>query len=181
VVGDKNMNIEQNKKLELESPHDMMLAEHSEDVMMSWKTLEFEMFERDKKWYMMILGILILIVAYAIFTNSLIMAITFILIGVLGYIYINKEPRELDFMLTKDGVVVGKEIYSFRNLKSFWIFYEPEIRVISIHTQSYLNPYLHIPLADEDPKKVREILSKYIAEEKHEPGMLEILDRFLKL
>lgn len=175
------MNIEENKNKKLESPHDMMLEEHSNDVMMSWKTLEFEMFDRDKKWYMMILGILILIVAYAIFTNSLIMAVTFILIGVVGYIYINKEPRELDFMITKEGVVAGKEIYPFENLKSFWIFYEPEIRVISIHTESYLNPYLHIPLGDQDPKKAREILSKFIAEEKHAPGMLEVLDRFLRL
>ena len=63
--------------------------------------------ERDKKWYLIIFGILFLIVGYAIYTNGIIMAITFILIGVVGYIYINKEPQILNFMITDQGVFAG--------------------------------------------------------------------------
>lgn len=167
---------------ELESPHDMQIEQHSRDVVLHWRAPEFETFERDRKWYLIVTIILLAIIAYAIFTNGLIMAITFILIGVVGYIYIGKKPRVLDFMITKDGIIAGREIYEFDNLNSFWIFYEPEgTKVVSLHTNSYLLPYVHIPIDDQDPVKIREILLAHLSEEKHEPGMTETLDRLLRL
>lgn len=167
---------------ELESPHDMLIESHSSDVRIHWRAPEFEIFDRDRKWYLYISAILIAVVAYAVFTNSLIMAITFILIGVVGYIYINKEPRVLDFMVTQDGVVAGREIYDFDNLKSFWVFYgEDDLRVISLHTGSFLAPYIHIPIGDQDPSEIRRILLDYIPEEEHKPGAVDTLDRLLRL
>ena len=152
------------------------------ETLLSWHAPEFEVLERDRKWYFYITGLLLLIVSYAIFTNSLLMAITFIMIGVVGYIYINKEPRILNFRITDEGIVAGNEMYEFDNLKSFWIFYEPDsVQIISFHTGSYLLPYVHVPIHDQDPTSIREILLEHLAEEKHEPGMLEVLDRILRL
>jgi len=160
----------------------MLIEKHSRDVRLAWRAPEFETFERDRKWYFYITAILIAIIAYAIFTNGLVMAITFILIGVVGYVYIEKDPRILDFMLTKDGVVAGREIYDFDNIQSFWVFYEEDgLRVISLHTQSYLVPFIHIPIGDQDPTEIRKILLEYIPEEEHKPGMMDTLDRLLKL
>jgi hypothetical protein len=170
------------RREELEAPHDMLVASHSKDVLLAWRAPEFEVLERDRKWYLYTALILLVIVSYAIWTNSLVMAITFILIGVVGYIYVEKEPRVLDFMITEDGVAAGKEIYDFENLKSFWIFYEPGgLKAISLHTKSYLLPFVHIPIPNQDPVKVREILLDHLGEEKHEPGMAEVLDRLLRL
>jgi len=167
---------------ELEAPHDMLIEKHSKDVRLYWRAPEFELFERDQKWYLTITAILIAIIAYAIFTNGLVMAITFILIGVVGYIYIEKDPRTLDFMLTKDGVVAGREIYDFDNIRSFWVFYEEDgLRVISLHTQSYLAPFIHIPIGNQDPTEIRKILLEYIPEEEHKPGIIDTLDRLLRL
>jgi hypothetical protein len=151
-------------------------------TLLSWRAPEFEVSSRDHKWYIYVTTVLLVIIAYAIFTNGLIMAITFILIGMVGYIYIHKEPRVLDFALTEDGVVAGREIYVFDNLKSFWIFYEEnDLQVISFHTSSYLLPYIHVPIHDQDPAAIREILLDYLSEEKHEPGIMEVLDRILHL
>ncbi|MFA7319801.1 MAG: hypothetical protein WC022_04375 [Parcubacteria group bacterium] len=149
---------------------------------LSWRAPEFEVSSRDRKWYFYVTATLLFIIAYAIFTNSLIMAITFILIGMVGYIYIHKEPRILNFALTEEGVVAGREIYEFGNLKSFWIFYEEDdLQVISFHTNSYLLPYFHVPIHNQDPAAIREILLDHLAEEKHQPGIMEVLDRILHL
>lgn len=153
-----------------------------EDVILRWKAPEFEIMQRDKKWYIYCIIALFIIISYALYTNSLIMAITFILIGTVGYVYVSKEPRIYTFLITEDGIVAGREIYEFDNLESFWIFYEPEgTRVISLHTKSYLLPYVHIPIHEEDPVKIREVLLKYIPEEKHKPGAEDTLSRLLKL
>ena len=163
---------------ELEAPRNRKIK----NVIMHWKAPEFEIYERDRKWYLYVSFILIAIVIYAVFTNSLLMAITFILIGALGYIYLNKEPRILNFLITKEGVVAGRELYPFDNLKSFWVFYEEDdLRVISLHTQSFLAPYIHIPIHDQDPAEIRKILLSYIPEEEHKPGAIDTLDRLLQL
>ena len=155
---------------------------HLKDAFLHWRAPEFEVSSRDRKWYFYVTAVLFAIVAYAVFVDALIMAITFILIGMVGYIYIQKEPRTLDFALTEDGVVAGREIYEFDNLKSFWIFYEEQgLQVISFHTNSYLLPYIHVPIHDQDPTEIREILLDFLSEEKHEPGIMEVLDRVLHL
>ena len=166
----------------LEEPDDFMISEHSEDVLAHWRAPEYEVFERDKKWYIYMTLFLAAIIAYAIYTNGIIMAITFILIGVVGYIHINKEPRVIDFMITYDGILAGREFYDFENLLSFWIFYEPDgKKVISIRTKSHLVPYVYIPIHEEDPVKLQQLLIKQIPEVKQEEGIIEIAERVLKI
>lgn len=154
----------------------------SKDILYRWRGPEFEEYERDKKWYLVMTAILLVIVSWALYTNSPVMAITFILIGVVGYIYIGKEPRTLDFIITNDGVIAGREIYLFDNLESFWIFYEPpHTKILSLKSRGILLPYVHIPLHDEDPVHIREILMDHIPERKQEEGLIEIFERLIRL
>lgn len=164
----------------LEEPEDMLIEEYSQDVLAHWRAPEHEILERGKKWNLYAALILIAIVGYAIYTNSPIMAITFILIGVVGYIYLNREPAILDFKITGDGVMAGKEIYDFDNLKSFWIFYDPpDKKIISLYTKSRWFPFVHIPLDQENPVELRKILTEYIPEEKQDNGLVDIFERLL--
>ncbi len=170
------------KPVEIEVPQEELIEENFNDVLFHWQAPEYEMIRGDRKWYLYLSLVLIVIIGYAVFTNSPIMAITFILIGVVEYIYINKEPRTLTFKITPEGVFAGNELYPFENIKSFWIFYEPpHVRVISLHTKGHLLPYVHIPVHDEDPVKVREILLQYLPEEKHEMRFVDTLERLLRL
>jgi hypothetical protein len=167
--------------LMIEEPEEKLIAEHSADVLVHWKAPEYETYERDKKWYTWITLALIAIISYAVFTNSPIMAITFILIGVTGYIHIHREPEIFDFMITYDGIVAGRQIYDYDNIRSFWIFYEPEgKKVISLHTQSHLAPFIHIPIENEDPVDIREVLLEFMPEEKHNQGLIELFERILR-
>lgn len=166
----------------LSEPEDIMISEHSMDVLAHWRAPEYEIYARDKKWYLYITLALAAIVGYAICSNGVIMAITFILIGVVGYIHLNKDPRILDFIITPEGVLAGRELYEFENLLSFWIFYEPDgKKAISLRTKSRLVPYVHIPIHEENPAELREILVQYIPEEKQEEGIVEIAERVLKI
>lgn len=166
---------------EIEAPQEELLPEHSRDVLIHWKAREFEEPVRSRKWHLFAALILILIIAFAIYMDAMVMAITFILIGIVGYVYMGKAPRVLNFMITYDGILAGKELYNFKTLKSFWIFYEENLKVISIHTDGYLSPYVHIPLADQDPVEIREILIKYVPEEEHEWTILDRLEKLIKI
>jgi len=167
---------------EPEEAHEKKISEHSIDVLVHWQAPEFEIYEQDQKWLTYIGLVLVIIIGYAIWDNSLIMAITFVLIGVVGYIYIEKAPRTLDFMVTHDGVVAGREIFEYENIKSFWIFYEPEgQKVISLHMNGGILPYVHIPIHDQNPVHIRESLLLNLHEIKQGHNFVDTLERFLRI
>lgn len=154
--------------------------EEGRTALFHWRAPEYEIVEKGQKWYLYIALFLVAVVAYALYTDSPVMAITFVLIGVVGYIFINREPRILDFYITEDGIISGRELFEFDNVKSFWIFYEPgQVKVISLHTNNKLLPYIHIPVHDEDPVKIREILLEFIHEEKQQPSAVDTFERML--
>jgi len=149
-------------------------------VIFRWKAPEHEAIEKDQRWYLISGLVLAGIVTYAVFTDGLIMAITFILIGMVGYIVLNRAPRIINFYITDDGVIADKEIYEFEGIDSFWIFYEDDgMKSISLHLKKKIVPYVHIPLGDEDPVPIREILMDYLKEVKQTPSLVDKFERFL--
>jgi hypothetical protein len=167
---------------EWEKDGSFMLEEYSPVALMHWRAPEFEPSRWDKRWYLGASLILSVIIIYALVANSPIMAITFILIGIVGYIFLQKKPRVLEFMITHDGIIVGQEIYVFRDIKSFWIFYEPEhIRILSLHMKDKILPYIHIPIHNENPVIMRDILLEFLPEVEQEPSLVDNLERLLRI
>jgi hypothetical protein len=149
----------------------------SEDPVFAWEAHEYEYIEKHPKWYW-IMGIALLgIIIYAIITNSILMAILFIMIGMLGYVYAEREPRLIHMEINPDGVVADKIMYEYDDLKSFWIFYEVEVgfKVLSLHSKKTFLPHVHIPVGDANPILIREVLLHYLPELRQEMTMV---DRF---
>lgn len=164
------------------APEENFLDSYGKKIILRWQAREFETYERSQQWYGIVALVLIAIIGYAVYMNSPVVAIVFILIGMLGYIHLNKDPRVLDFAITDEGMIAGKELYEFENMHSFWIFYDPpHEKIISFHSKSYLLPFVHIPLDNEDPLKIREILLEYLPEIKQKPGFADTLERFLRI
>jgi len=155
---------------------------YSKNTLFSWQAPEFETFEREKRWYLWVALILLAIIGYATYTNSPVMAITFILIGVVGYIYLNKEPRILDFQITHKGIIAGKDFYDFESIDSFWIFENStQFDTLSLHIKNRLTPFIHIPSYEKDSPQIRSLLLEYIPEEKQEPTIADSLEKFFRL
>ena len=152
------------------------------EVFYSWQAPEFETYEKSKNWYIVAALFIIVMVVYAIFTNGPIMAITFILIGIVGYIYSQRNPRTITFSITSKGVLADKQFYLYDNIFSFWIFYEPtHTKVISLHTKASMLPFVHIPIENENPVKLRELLMQNIPEIKQDPSLTNTIGRFLHI
>ena len=186
LAGSKNRQLHQVRKKADEYPEEKREELREERIprntLHHWRAAEHEMAEKSSRWLLYVALILLAIISYAVYSNSPVMAITFILIGVSGYMFLNKKPRILTFALTQDGVVAGNELYDYYDITSFWIFYEPgEMKVISLLMKKKLIPYVHIPIGDEDPVKLREILLRYVQEERQELSAADKLERILGL
>ncbi len=149
-------------------------------VLHQWRAPEFEVYEKSNRWYFLAGLFLLAIITYAMLTDGPIMAITFILIGIVGYLNLQKNPRIVRFALTTEGLIADKDMYLYENINSFWIFYEPQhTKLISLNTKASMFPFVHIPLADEDPVKIREIILEYVPELKQEPSMIDTIEKVL--
>lgn len=155
----------------------------ADEPVFSWEAPEYDHEEKHPKWYWIMGGALLAIVIYALVTNALLMAITFILIGMLGYVYAEREPRLIQMEINSDGVRVDNYFYQYDGLKSFWIFYEVEagIKILSLHSQKTFLPHIHVPIGNANPILIRETLINYLPEIRQELTVIDRLERLIGL
>ncbi len=78
------------------------------------------------------------------------------------------------------GIVkIDEKNYSFSELKSFWIFEEPE-QTLSVITKKITQSHLSIPLDDQNLKEIRKFLIKFIPEKKQEESLSDVIARKMK-
>jgi len=157
-------------------------SENIGKILYSWQAPEFEVYEKSGRWYIIAALFIAAMVIYALFANSPIMAITFILIGIVGYIYSQRNPNIVTFTISSKGLLANKEMYLYENIFSFWVFYEPtHTKVISLHTKASVLPFVHIPLNEEDPVKLRELLMQNIPEIEQDRSLIDTIEKVLHI
>jgi len=157
-------------------------VEERYDILYHWRGLEFEHYGINPKFYLGAIIVLAAIILYSLITNNPIVAITFILIGITGYLYVQKEPREIDFLITSEGIIAGSQMYEYDKIKSFWIFYDPPFtKTVSFHLEGSFMPYFHIPVHDQDPVVIREVLLDFIPEIKQEHTLIDAFERLIHM
>jgi hypothetical protein len=152
------------------------------DVLLSWHEHEHDPFVLGPKSRLITLAILLVIIAWALYTNSPLMAITFVLIGVIGYLLERQVPAEVDFFLTDRGVLSGNNFYPYEALESFHIYEDgPFADTLSLHTNGDLISHHHIPLTTVDNQAVYDILVQFVPEIPHEPNFLDTVEKMMHI
>lgn len=160
-------------------------------VLKEWVIAEYTQHERGQRWFIvaivvaLALGLLSLWTPNPVFDRpNLMFLIIVVLAGVTVLARHNRVPPLLSVVFYEDGIAVGESFYTYRELGSFWIVYEPpEVKNVYFHFQSAWRPRLPIPLENENPVEIREILLKYLPEDltrESEPTS-DALSRILKL
>lgn len=149
----------------------------------TWSIKEYEGKEKSTVWFLVIGGICLALIAFAIFTANFLFALIillFIFVVVLREFY---TPENFDFKITDLGIVLGNKFYSYSDIKSFHIIYEPpDSKYLYIRLKS-ISPLISIDLAEQNPIKIREFMLKYATEdlEKENENFSDTLNRLLKL
>jgi hypothetical protein len=150
---------------------------------------EFKSFEEARKPNMPVLLLMglagIALIAYFAKSENYLASFLLFLAGitvVLSIVRREKNPKPLVCKIKSQGVQVARELYPYENLKSFWIFYDPPYRQeLSIRLRNALASHVRIPLGDEDPVKIRELLLKFIPERKQEEALVDVFARIVGL
>ncbi|OIO49098.1 MAG: hypothetical protein CO042_04765 [Parcubacteria group bacterium CG_4_9_14_0_2_um_filter_41_8] len=150
----------------------------------AWKIPEYREHERSKKWYIIAIAILGLLLLYAVLSANFLFAIILICASLTIALQIQKKAPEIDFEIQESGILIGNKKYSFNQFSRFWMYYEPdEAKTLFLEFKGKFRPRISIPLQNKNPLNVRAILLKYLPEdvEKENEPLSEQLARLLKL
>ena len=153
-------------------------TERKHNVYLSWEAEEYEHLPK-QNWWFVALGIVTLLLAVvAVFMQNYFFALFIAVAGLTVAVFAKQKPRKVRFSVVSDGMEIGSRLYHFEDLSSFWIFYDPPLfKELSIKSKKIFMPYIRAPLGETDPEKIREILLKFLPEEKQNESFISLLSR----
>lgn len=149
----------------------------------TWKTSGHRRHDRGLAWYLVMAGIAVALILYALRDGSWSFAIAILVfLGVYHLIH-HEEPKEFEVILSHDGITFDVSHIPFSNLNAFQIFEPaPFYRVLRLRPHSRLKPDFEIPLSDQDPEEIRQFLASYLRElPSADPSFSDALTYLLKL
>ena len=154
------------------------------DMLANWSIPEYQVYKKDFSWFLLAGISIVLMMGYAFFTNNFLFAVI-IVISAFILIIRGNEPVQVDFTIFEEGVAVGNKFYEYSKFKDFAIVYKPEEKVKNIYFEFsglFFNR-LSISLGGNNPLQIREILVKYLVENKEmvEQPVSENLARLFKI
>jgi hypothetical protein len=152
-------------------------------TILTWQAPEFIAHQRGKKWFLIAGIVVLLLVLYALYTNSATMAIAFIVLAGVYYLTHNQNPKIIDVRITELGISVADKFYPYNMINSYWIVYNPPyVHNLNLRLSNKTFSKVVVQLDVQDPVEVRKILAKELPEiEGESESMAEILIRLLRL
>jgi len=154
------------------------------DILMSWQFPEYLKPERSKLWFFWFFSAVILLLIYAMVTINFLFAIIVIIGAIIVLMRSKHQPNVVDFAITPDGLLVESKSFPFELIKDFYIIYKPkETKNLYFEFKSIVRPRIIIPLEDQNPLAVRDLLKQYLDEnlEKEEEPASEAFRKLFKL
>ena len=116
--------------------------------------------------------------------QNFLFAIFAILIGFILILHSRREPSEVSCQIFEDGIQIGSRLYEWDDIKKFRIVYSPPaVKLLYIDLKSILISDFAVPLNDQNPLEVRQILKTYLVEDLERPyeSLADKMNRWLKI
>ncbi len=143
---------------------------------LNWQGPEYFDQPKTTDWFLAV-GIiaLALIVTSLIFQNMLLAGIIFVGTAII-LSYSKKKAPEVEFIINKTGVLIGKNHFAKENLENFWLKeIDDDFSKLLIKNNSLANSILIIPLPKKFEENARKILKKYLEEKPVVESALEVI------
>jgi hypothetical protein len=153
-------------------------------ILHSWEFPEYMQYKRTRVWYIVMGIIAVALLVWAIWSNNFLFAIIVIIISLIFIFQERRKPMNIKLNIREDGLEIGRNFYSYRDLNNFWIIYQPpEVKKIYVSFKSRIAAPLVISLENQNPLKIRKTLLEYLPEdlEKEEEPASDSLSRTFKI
>lgn len=144
-------------------------------TLLQWSALKSGQENFQSKWLLVLSGVAsIAMIVRGILTKDAIVAITFGVLALVCFMFVFEKPRKIKAAITEEGIIIDDRFYCFDELESFWIVKEGEVMTLQLKTTKIILPFIFVPLENQNPEKVREILLNYLEEKKEKESFIDI-------
>ena len=145
-----------------------------------WKGPEYEYVPKPNNWFWSA-GIIAASIAFAsALLGNFLFAILVITGGFAVILFGARKPTEVSFSLSPRGFKIGKRLFPYENLRSFWIHYDPpHKKILIIEPKRFLMSVISAPIANINPSQIREYLLKFLKEERNEESLVSSIIRLI--
>jgi len=154
------------------------MDKESDKILISWTAQEFTKKDKGRAWFI-VLGIIALaFFIVGILMKNYIFSIIIVLSFFLIFIQALRHPQKIKTTIFEDRVVINDLLkLSFKEIRSFWVFEEIDFTALCLETKKITQPKIYLPLGQQTPNNIRQILNKFIKEIKHEESLIDIISR----
>lgn len=157
--------------------HNDVEREKQNTALFSWSVPEYESREYSVHWFLIIGAVALLFVLIGIVNGNIFFAVLIGLAYAVIVLYAKRAPRDLQVVITREGVSLGTAFYLFKELQSFWIFESSNKRELSFETGQTMIPFVRIPLGDVDAARLRKCLAGFLQEKEHQELFSDVVTR----
>ncbi len=147
---------------------------HDHDL--EWEALEYHHIEKTSDWFWGLGLLAILGIGISIFFSNILFAAVILLGAGTLALFGARPPHMMQFAITDRGIVIGKNLYPYGTLDSFWVIDDSQTHPqLLVKSKKVLMPLIVIPIAHVKPSDVRERLLDALPEEEHREPLSEKL------
>jgi len=128
---------------------------------------------RDKEFYSTLGAIAFLIAVILLFIKEWFAIVLVISVAFLAYVFATIKPEDIEYQITNKGLVVAGNNYPFGELARFWFEEKMNQKILLVERPTAFPYRLTVPLGQTDPKKIKELLIKYLPFEQPEKTWME--------
>ncbi|HXK41018.1 MAG: hypothetical protein A3G45_00350 [Candidatus Staskawiczbacteria bacterium RIFCSPLOWO2_12_FULL_37_15] len=160
----------------------VVIEQFAEKPEIFWEAPSF--YYNPQKRYLSLITVALLAGAAAllIFKYDTLTSIFLILASLVLLLYSKQKPTMSKIAVGQSGILVDEIMYYYKDLKSFWIEYNPGgPKELSLESAKWYMPYVKVMLSDRDPVEVRSLIVNFLPEKEHENSLVDHIGRRLGL
>lgn len=153
-------------------------------VVFAWQHLDHVAYIKDKRWYILSVIVLALVVAWSVWDKNYLFAVFLVMFYMVVLLYANRQPEMVDFIITPLGVKSGSKFHAWNKFSDFYIIYRAEgIKNLYLEFVNPISGRLIVPLDGQNAVAIRQYLLKFLAEdlEREAEPLSEQLRRWLRI
>ena len=153
----------------------------NENQTLTWEANEFKHYPKNLGWYVVLISVTVLAMAFFIIIQSDVFAAVSLAIICLLIIFFSRQtPRVVEIELNSKGVRFGNISYPYKQIKYFWVVNNERHQTVNFHTSALVNNVLILELEGQDPDQTRDFLLQYLPEhsETDETFTQRVMHRF---
>jgi len=154
------------------------MDKESDKILISWTAQEFVKKEKGRAWFITLGIIALAFFVIGILMKNYIFSIIVALSSFLIFIQALRHPQKIKTEIFEDRVVINDLLkITFKEVRSFWIFEETDFTALCLETKKLTQPKIYLPLGQQSPDKIRQILTEFIPETKQEESLIDLIAR----